>query len=150
MWNGPKLFPTDPTSLLSQEPEASMRRPTWLSHFLNKIQGPEIKFLVFMPQPHFYYLNNIPNSFFLVLFPPRLLVAQVEVKRPLLGRVSLSSIIVCLIFSFKISSSSKLTCHFFFLILSINRWETLGKLLPFLWISDEVFYTEMFSLPSGI
>ena len=103
--NGPKLFPSDSRSLLSQEPEASMRRLTRLSHFLNKIQGPEIKFLVFMPQPHFYYLNNIPNSFFLVLFPPRLLVAQVEVKRPLLGRVSLSSIIVCLIFSFKISSS---------------------------------------------
>ena len=103
--NGPKLFPSDSRSLLSQEREASMRRLTRLSHFLNKIQGPEIKFLVFIPQPHFYYLNNIPNSFFLVLFPPRLLVAQVEVKRPLLGRVSLSSIIVCLIFSFKISSS---------------------------------------------
>ena len=74
MWNGPKLFPTDPTSLLSQEPEASMRRRTRLSHFLNKIQWPEIKFPVFMPQAHFYYLNNIPNPFFLVLFPPSLLV----------------------------------------------------------------------------
>lgn len=39
---------------------------------------------------------------------------------------------------------------FFFLILSINKWETLGKLLTFSWRSDEVFYAEVFSLPSGI
>ena len=118
VWNGPKLFPTDPTSLLSQEPEASMRRPTWLSHFLNKIQWPEIKFPVFMPQPHLYYLNNIPNPFFLVLFPPSLLVALVEVKRPLLGSVSLSSTLYALFFllksqvlvlSFSKSLSSKCT-----------------------------------------
>ena len=89
MRNGPKLFPTEPTSLLSQELEASMRRPTCLSHFLNKIQWPEIKFPVFMPQPRFYYLNNIPNYFFLVLFPPSLLVALLLLLLSHFSRVQL-------------------------------------------------------------
>ena len=71
-----------------------------------------------MPQPHLYYLNNIPNPFFLVLFPPSLLVALVEVKRPLLGSVSLSSTLYALFFllksqvlvlSFSKSLSSKCT-----------------------------------------
>ena len=66
-----------------------MKRPTCLSHFLNKIQWPEIKFPVFMPQPRFYYLNNIPNYFFLVLFPPSLLVALLLLLLSHFSRVQL-------------------------------------------------------------
>ena len=65
--------------------------------------------------------------------------------------VSISDIFMILLFLLK--SQVPANWHapfFFFLILSINKWETLGKLLTFSWRSDEVFYAEVFSLPSGI